>query len=183
MLEYVRYTPSGYNAQPWEFLLIREPERLQQVQDSAFGQSHITAAGNAVVVLANRDFGKRESERILHEWREFRGLSEAKLSALKDSLLKDRSPEQKHEMALRNASLAAMVFLLAAHNMGYATCPMMGFSRTQMRTLLSLPDHMAPVLLIALGREDTQNPEPPQLPRKTPQDLGHFEHYGNQMKD
>lgn len=169
-------TPSGYNAQPWSFVLVREQERLQQIQKIAFHQKHITGAGNMVVVLGDTAFGDTEHDRIIDEWKMLRGYSEDQIQALSSSLKKTRSEAQWREMTLRSCSMAAMSFLYAAAAHGWSTCPMMGFSQRKLKKLLEVPDTHIPILLIALGKENLKMREA-QLPRKTVQSLWHAETY------
>jgi putative NAD(P)H nitroreductase len=177
MVEAASYTPSGYNAQPWEFLLLKQPESIQKISEIAFGQKQILEAGNIVIVLGDRDFGVRNTDEILSEWKQYRNLTPEKYHGLKTSLTKERTESKKREMTLRNASMAAMSFLLVAEEMGYQTCPMMGFSQIKLRKFLSLPEPIFPILMIAIGHADPKHPEPPQLPRKTPKKIAHFEKY------
>lgn len=57
------------------------------------------------------------------------------------------------EEAIRNASLSAMMFMLAANNRGWDTCPMIGFDSDQVRELLEIPDTHEIVLMITIGKE------------------------------
>ncbi len=166
ILEYVRYTPSGYNAQPWRFELIQDQKMLTEIHNIAFKQKHILDAGNLVVIWGDVEFGEKESERICQEWKEYRNFTEDQIKALKASLRKDRPESQKREMVIRNCSLAAMSFLYAATDLGYASCPMMGFSQKKLIDLLEPVSTEIPILLIALGKADMDRAEPSQLPRK-----------------
>lgn len=176
ILESVVTTPSGYNAQPWHFLLLRDSERLKEVQALCYNQEHVTRAGNLVVVLGNVNFGKHEQERICKEWAEYRDFDVKKVEALKSSLLKEREGWKKREMMIRNVSLACMTFLFAAENKGWATCPMMGFRQLDLRRYLELPEDQIPVLLIALGKRD-EGKSLGNMPRKTPEEISSFEYF------
>ena len=55
---------------------------------------------------------------------------------------------------------------------------MMGFSQKKLGQLLKLPDKIIPILLIAIGKPDPQNPELPPLERKRSRDIGYLETYG-----
>ncbi len=174
ILEYVRYTPSGYNAQPWKFKLIQEDAQLKDLHPICYNQDHILEAGNLVVVLGDKDFGKNETDRIISEWVEFRDFNQKKAEALKASLVKDREDWKKKEMVIRGCSMAAMHFLFAAEDLGFSTCPMMGCKQLELRTYLALPENLLPVMLIALGKADTSRIETP-LPRKSVDDLKWFD--------
>ncbi|CAM5305230.1 Putative NAD(P)H nitroreductase MhqN OS=Lysinibacillus sphaericus OX=1421 GN=mhqN PE=3 SV=1 [Lysinibacillus sphaericus] len=57
------------------------------------------------------------------------------------------------EDAIRNASLSAMLFMLAAKNRGWDTCPMIGFDQQQMRALFNVPATHEIVLMMTIGKE------------------------------
>lgn len=64
------------------------------------------------------------------------------------------------EEAIRSASLSAMQMMLIAKDRGWDTCPMIGFDPVAMRQLLNVPDNYEPVMLIAIGKEDTSSFRP-----------------------
>src|SRR5688500_17131286 len=43
--------PSGYNLQPWRFLVVREPENRRRLMQAAFGQAKVGEAPVVVVAL------------------------------------------------------------------------------------------------------------------------------------
>lgn len=177
ILELTRFTPSGYNAQPWEFLIIKDLDRLKKIHEIALEQDKVLEAGSVVIVLGNVAFGRTETERILSDWAKFREADENRLNGLRSSLLKKRDDWKEREMMLRNTSLACMSFLLAAESLGFSTCPMMGFRQLDLKKFLALPADILPVMMIALGKQDPKRIEPRRLPRKTSENIAHFEHY------
>lgn len=178
IIDLVQYTPSGYNAQPWEFVLIQDDENLQKIQDIAFDQKHITQAGNVVLLLGDTAFAENNKERILEEWEVLRGFDANQITALRASLEKNRTPEKWAEMTVRNCALAGMSLLYTAEYYGWQTCPMMGFSHRKICTQLNLPPNMIPVLMVALGKGDV-NTYDQRLPRKKAHEVVHYEQYGN----
>jgi len=134
-----------------------------------YKQEHILTSGNLVVVIGDVKFGVNEADRIVEEWRDYRGYDKAQCDALAASLKKERAEWKQREMVIRNCSLAAMTLLYAAENMGLATCPMMGFRQLDLKRELGLPENELPIMLIALGKAAGDEPE--RLPRKSVQDL------------
>ena len=169
LLEYVRFTPSGYNAQPWSFKLIQSDSELQKMYQLCYKQKHILTAGNLVVVIGDVNFGENEAERIVKEWEAFRDFSPSQAEALRASLVKERADWKKREMVIRNCSLAAMTFLYAAEDLGLATCPMMGFRQLDLKRELELEENELPILMIALGKSEEAEAE--RLPRKSIEDM------------
>lgn len=177
IMELVRLTPSGYNAQPWRFVLVRDDDRLAQVRANAFDQKHLTEAGNAVLVLSNRNFAETEHDRLLVEAKDLMRQDEQVLAALSATLKKERPEAALTLRGVRNTALAAMTFLYSAYENGWATCPMMGFSQRRLKALLDVPDGWDCALLIALGKEDTAK-TPPRLPRKEVSEIAAYESFG-----
>ena len=172
ILESVRYTPSGYNAQPWSFALVQSPDKLKELYQLAYKQDHVLSAGNVVIVLGDREFGTHEADRVVSEWTEHRGFTKEKAEALYASMVKNRDDWKKREMMLRNCALAAMTFMYAAEDLGLVTCPMMGFRQLDLKRWLELPENIIPVMMIVVGKREqgTGNSEQ-QLPRKSVKDL------------
>ncbi len=51
ILEVARWTGSGMNRQPWEFLVIRKPEILKELAAAEGGGSHLPGANFAIIVI------------------------------------------------------------------------------------------------------------------------------------
>jgi len=64
-------------------------------------------------------------------------------------------------LAAEEAAMAVQNMLLMAHALGLGACPVASFSTSGIRELLELPDHIHPILLVALGFPDEQ-PTPPK---------------------
>ena len=175
MIRRTSLTPSGYNRQPWEFVIVREPKNIAKVSDIAFKQEHIKDASALIVVLGDMDIG-RYTEEILQNWIKNGYCTREELPAYRNSIGKTRSPEKRRDMALRNSMLACMTLMFVAEDMGYGTCPMMGFSQWQLQEFLNIPDDRLISLLIAVGKPD-RNKEKPQLPRREAKEMIHWEFF------
>ncbi|SDE22961.1 Nitroreductase family protein [Paenibacillus sp. UNCCL117] len=62
------------------------------------------------------------------------------------------APNYPHEEAIRNASLVAMQFMLAAKANRLDSCPMGGFDADQFTEAFNVPPRYIPVMLIAIGK-------------------------------
>lgn len=161
-MEAVRLTPSGYNAQPWHFVVVRNAEKLAEIERIAFHQKQIRAAGTAIIVLGNTEFGTDEHARLIQEWSDF-GWNKSRIKALSDALLKDRPLPQRREMALRAGAMAAMTLMLTATEMGFATCPMMGFDHKKLLACIGADTgKWVPVLLCPIGKTNQETARPPR---------------------
>lgn len=176
LIEVVRFSPSGYNAQPWKFILIRESEALKKISKIAFNQTHLIEAGNVIVVIGHTKIVD-DPDALLKDWVKYGYCTEHKVSTYKHTFTKHRTEGRLKQMALRNASIGATTLLYAAEDMGLSTCPMMGFSQPQLVDFLEIPDDYIPILLVPIGKGIPEK-ERPQLPRKEVDDLIFFEKFG-----
>ncbi|MEA3356504.1 MAG: nitroreductase family protein [Candidatus Bipolaricaulota bacterium] len=84
------------------------------------------------------------------------------------------SGQMRAGLVAEEAAMAAQNMLLMAHAMDYGSCPVASFSRAGITTLIGLPEHIHPVLIIALGTPDCQ----PSAPvRRPPAEITHWEDY------
>jgi nitroreductase len=67
------------------------------------------------------------------------------------------------EMDLLSLGAALENLLLAAHDQGLGACAIGSFHIPSVRSIVSLPQHLEPKLLVALGHPVSQ-PEPQSLP-------------------
>ena len=175
IVEETALTPSGYNAQPWEFIIIQEPQNIERMGEIAFSQPHVKDASALVVALGDSIIG-RNVDALLQDWLRFGYCVEADIPIFRNSIAKNRKPEQLQKMALRNTMLACMTLIYSAENMGYATCPIMGFSQKDLTAELRIPDDRVIALLIAIGYRESASPKM-RLPRKKPTDMIHWEKF------
>lgn len=66
----------------------------------------------------------------------------------------------KRDEAIRNGSLSAMLFMLAAKDQGFDTCPMIGFDQLKVKELLEIDDDQEVVMMITLGKEKVSSRKP-----------------------
>jgi putative NAD(P)H nitroreductase len=158
-------SPSGYNCQPWEFIAIQKKENLKKIYEIAFKQEHLKNASAVIIVLADTNIG-RNVDALLKDWVKFGYCSEEEVPVYRNSIAKNRNPQKKETMALRNAMLACMTLIYSAENLGYSTCPMMGFNHTLLEEFLEIPEDRVVALMIAIGKEDKNAKKLERLPRK-----------------
>jgi nitroreductase len=177
MISQTALTPSGYNAQPWEFIIIREEQNIERMGEIAFSQPHVKDASAIIIVLGDSIIG-RNVDPLLEDWLKFGYCTKEEIPVFRNSIAKNRQPEKLKKMALRNAMLAAMTLIYAAEDMDYATCPIMGFSQKDLEAELSIPEDRVIALMIAIGEMDPKN-QKPRLPRKSSGEMIHWENFKN----
>ncbi len=73
------------------------------------------------------------------------------------SFYESKGQEFQREEAIRNASLSAMLFMLAAKEKGWDTCPMIGFNSEAIKDVLNMDQQYEVVLMITLGKEKVKS--------------------------
>ena len=144
--------PSGYNFQPWRFLILRDPDRRAALRKAAFDQAKITEAPVVIVAFAQRRHWKDHADEILLTAARNRGIPEDKVAKQKESAFQFVDSMDASVWLNRHVMIAFTHLMLAFEFLGWDTAPMEGFEPDKVRTALDLPDDAEPVALLAVGR-------------------------------
>ncbi|MGE7675987.1 nitroreductase family protein [Lysinibacillus sp. NPDC094403] len=155
ILEDVKLAPSAFNLQHANYIVVLDKEKKEKVREAAYGQYKVHSASAVILVLGDKEAYKNTAN--LNQGMVDLGIITAcELENLVDDNKKfyeERGEEFMKEEAIRNASLSAMLFMLAAKNRGWDTCPMIGFDQPQMRALFNVPETHEIALIITIGKE------------------------------
>jgi nitroreductase len=156
LLEAARGAPSAENAQPWRFVVVRDPEARARLARACFSGifSATRFAAQAPVVIALC------AERL--------GLVEAGKS------VKDGAMYQL------DCGIAGEHIVLRAAELGLGTCWIGWFNRRAARRTLGAPFHVQVVALIAVGYP-VQPETPRPRPRKPLSSIAWLDRWGNDI--
>lgn len=155
ILEDVKLTPSAFNLQHTEYIVVLDKVMKEKVREAANGQYKIHAASAVILVIGDKEAYKHTAE-MNQGMVDLGIITDGELQELVHNNTKfymDRGEEFMKEEAIRNASLSGMMFMLAAKNRGWDTCPMIGFDQEKMRALFNVPATHEIALMIAIGKE------------------------------
>lgn len=127
--------PSAGNAQPWRFIVVRDPRLKEGLVAAAYGQGFLAEAPVVIVVCA-------DLERARRAYRE-RG----------ETLY-----------CLQDTAAAIQNLLLAATAKGLGTCWVGAFDEGRVAELLGLARGLRPVALIPVGKPAEAPPTRPRRP-------------------
>lgn len=176
LFELSELSPSAFNFQPWEFVVIDDEERKKQLHPLCWGQQQVLDSAAVVAVLGDKNTHRRDKE-IFQQFRDNNYIDEATQNAYLqavDVVYPDEA--RKIEHAVGGACLAAMTFMLAAHGMGLATLPMIGFDPKGVRDFLQIPDDYIITMLITVGY--SADKELPRQQRRGFNDIVHWDKFG-----
>ena len=143
----VLLSPSSFNLQHWQFVVVRDQVRKQALRAYAYGQAQVEDCA-AVVLVCGR----------LDAWQDAPRIYEQAPQALREKALPTipaayaGNPLLQREEAVRSGSLAAMALMFAAKDRGWDSGPMIGFDASKVSELLGLDGQCVPVLMVALGK-------------------------------
>jgi len=155
ILEDVKLAPSAFNLQHTEYIVVLDQELKEKVREAAYGQYKVHAASGVILVLGDKEAYKQTGH-ISQGMVDLGIITDCELENLIEDNAKfyeERGEAFMKEDAIRNASLSAMLFMLAAKNRGWDTCPMIGFDQQQMRALFNVPATHEIVLMMTIGKE------------------------------
>ena len=155
LLRAVQLAPSSYALQPYQFITVADPAKLEQISKAAFGQPQITTASRILVVAVETNIGEATVKAYIDKAAIVRRTERTNLEAREqfvNSKLNALSPSQKIEWAEKQAFLAVGVLVSAAAEAGIDASPMEGFDRNQVDQILDLrAKNLQSALLFALG--------------------------------
>ncbi|WP_379134836.1 nitroreductase family protein [Paenibacillus sp. sgz500958] len=161
MFSLARLAPSAYNLQHAQYKVISDDKLKEEVRSAAYGQYKIHTASAVIVVLGDMHAYKQAPE-IYGGLKMLGAMSEEQYDSMIESINNAYIGHEtfQREEAIRNASLSAMQLMLIAKDKGWDTCPMIGFDPEAVKTTLNLPDHLVPVMLITIGKDNMHKIRP-----------------------
>lgn len=176
ILELATLAPSGYNLQPWRFLVIESQVNRQKLRGCAYNQPKITDAPVVVIVLGSHFPHKSHLDAIIATHREVGGITPEVGAEIKARALS--SMEHVSDRVLwttRSTMLGAMALMLAAESLGVASAPMEGFDQSKVKEAFGIPDDHSVCCLICLGHAAKEQAFPGRLPLE---EVCYVEHFG-----
>jgi nitroreductase len=146
------HAPSGYNIQPWRFVVIQTPEQKKRLRAS-FNQAKVEEASAVIVACGDADGWRKDLELMLQQGLE-RGMAEGYAEQARISVpnfFSSFNSDQMKGWLNKMVMLAFTHMLLMAEVMGYDTAPMEGFEQDRVHEVLRLPLSYWVVALLAVG--------------------------------
>jgi nitroreductase len=145
--------PSGYNLQPWRFIVVRSPEQKKRLRSASYNQAKIEEASAIIVACGDADGWRRDLDLMLEQGLEG-GMPESYAEQARSTVpnyLSSFSNEKMHGWLNKQVMLAVSFMLLTAETLGYDTAPMEGFEQDKVHEALRLPLSYFVVSLLAIG--------------------------------
>lgn len=146
--------PSSSNLQAWNFMVIQDQEVKKELRTIANNQAQVEESSAVIAVLGNIDAYKNV-EKIYTQNVEEGHMDESikeRTIANTYKVYPNAPVEVRMNIAAYDAGLVSMQLMLLAKERGYDTIPMGGFDKAKFAEHFSLPEHLFPIVLIAIGK-------------------------------
>jgi nitroreductase len=147
-------TPSSYNLQPWEVIVVKSPERKQALRKCAFNQPKVEEASIVLIIIANPGAIEENIDRVVAGMIDKGYLKpEAAENAKKGPYrLYDQKDTLKRKIfAVKNTAFFGMSLMTAARGLELETHPMDGFDEVMVKKEFKIPEDRIIPLLLAVG--------------------------------
>ena len=144
--------PSGFNLQPWRFVVVRDAEQRKRLRAAAMNQQKVEEAPVMIVACGDSDawHGEALEEMLRISAEHGYGSNPEKM---KQTLSETFTHHPNIAMWLnRHVMIAFTHMMLMAEALGYDTAPMEGFWEDKTRALLKIPESVRVVALLGIGR-------------------------------
>jgi nitroreductase len=122
LIDAARWAPSAGNIQPWEFIIVRNPDIKKRLAEAAFNQSFLEEAPLVIAVCADEN-------------RSSQGYGQ----------------RGKTLYCIQDTAAAIQNIHLTAHSLGLGTCWVGAFKEEEASKVLKIPQGIRPVALIPVG--------------------------------
>ena len=177
ILHLATLAPSGYNLQPWRFLVVRTQANRQRLAAASYGQAKIGEAPVVVVVLGYQTPHETHLDAMVAKQVELGAITPevGKGMTAMAKLAMERVPDLE-VWATRSTMLAVAAMMFAAESLGVDSAPMEGFEPEKVRAAFGIPDDHSVCCLVAMGYR--AGPEKPFPGRFGLGEVAYLEHFG-----
>jgi len=173
--------PSGYNFQPWRFVVVRDAENRRRLQQVAFNQPKVAQAPVVVIAVGMKEEWKETADEVLREGAQRGAGNPDKVEQAKQGAVQFISGMDTALWVNRHTMIAVTAMMLVAESYGYDTAPMEGFDAAGVKREFAIPEEGEVVCLLAIGR--AAEPDKPYTGRFPLERIVFAERFGEPWRD
>jgi nitroreductase len=165
ILSFGAQAPSGYNLQPWRFIVVRDEENRRRLKRAAMNQAKVAEAPVVIIAVGVKSDLEQRADHVLREGAR-RGAGKFEhVESAKQGAMKFLSTIPLDVWLNRHTMIAVTAIMLMAESYGFDTAPMEGFDPDAVKLEFGIPAEEEVVALLAIGRaQDADKPYPGRFP-------------------
>ena len=153
ILEFGRLSPSSFGMEQWRFVVVETPELREKLREACWGQPQITESSHVIVILAKTS-GVEPGTDYVKQIFERRNMPEEMLQAYMEKYASYFKTEIEPYMSTfawssKQCYIALANMMTGAASLEIDSCPIEGFSRTEVEQLLEINTDKYRVAVIA----------------------------------
>jgi nitroreductase len=178
-------SPSGYNLQPWRFVVVRTADQKRRLREAAMGQPKVEEAGAVIVCCGDPDAPRGRNLDVVLTEAAKHGFSEDQNQKVRETITSVFSKPAGSAMGVapdwavwinRHVMIAFTTMMWMAEALGYDTAPMEGFFEDKVKSVLNIPGSIRVVALLGIGR--LKGPDKPYAGRHAMRSVCFAEKWG-----
>jgi nitroreductase len=184
-----REAPSGYNVQPWRFVVVRDKEQKKRLREAVMGQPKVEEASAVIVCCGDLNAPRGDSLDAVLAESERHGFKPEQNQKVKEILNKTFSSPAGNAMGItpdyavwlnRHVMIAFTTMMWMAETLGYDTAPMEGYFEDKVKSVLNIPEGIRVVALLGIGK--LKGADKPYAGRRKLQDICFADKWGENIK-
>lgn len=149
LMDLAMQSPTSFNIQNWRFVNVTDKAKRVELRKAAWDQAQVTDASVVLVLCADVKSWEKDPARY---WRNApQEVGELMVSMI-GPFYEGREWIQRDE-GMRSVGMAAQTLMLSAKEMGYDSCPMIGFDQDAVAEIINLPDDHAIGMMLVIGKQ------------------------------
>ncbi len=152
LLTLTMLAPSGFNLQPWRFIVVREQENKVRLRKAAFNQLKVEEAPVVIIACANPEGWKQDIDKVISIALECGQIMNEELArSMKKTAFEFLESVDTRIWATKQTMIAFTQMMLLAETYGLDTAPLEGFDEEKIKDAFSIPEHFIVLALLCLG--------------------------------
>ncbi|MBE9007116.1 nitroreductase family protein [Fortiea sp. LEGE XX443] len=156
ILELAAQAPSGFNLQPWRFIVVQNQQNKEKLQACAFNQRQVGEAPVVLICCGDRRAADMTNITSVIHLGEDEGIMTPSYanylrSSIPEFFTNHPSFDTMETWTNRHTMLAVAYMMIVAKSFGVDSCPMEGFVSTQVKQAFQIPQEVDVCCLLALG--------------------------------
>lgn len=177
-------SPSGYNLQPWRFIVVKEQENKEKLAACAFNQAQISQAPVVLICCGDRRVNNADYiEEVIQLGMATGAVNDKYADYMRGAIpqLFEYKPcfESLEAWTNRHTMLVVAHLMIVAKALGVDSCPMEGFVTAQVKEAFNIPEEVDVCCLLPLGYAD--EPMKKYGGRFSPEKVCYAESFGQEM--
>ncbi|WP_333118749.1 MULTISPECIES: nitroreductase family protein [unclassified Microcoleus] len=149
-------SPSGYNLQPWRFIVLEDQASKEKLKTCAFDQRQVVEAPIVLICCGDRRAAEPENTEAVIELGKAAGAMNDNLAGyMRQAIpqLFENRPcfDSVETWTNRHTMLAVAHLMIAAKSFGVDSCPMEGFVSAKVKEAFEIPEQVDVCCLLPLG--------------------------------